>query len=227
MLKKTLLIIFIISSVMFAQSQEYKSYKSTHFSVGTQFGMNNGFGGNISFLTSNFAENFPFSLKINFGISSLDAGDALAARRIFINNNTNGIPEKSGKTMNFGLDFLYRYRVLNLNRNYFYAGPRYLMFTGNFNYIGGNEDFDVTSNQWGIGIGAENYFRIIPSIDLVINLGYDYFISETLQGHDTSYNPEDQNVNAREDYTFNDADNAINQPKHQIKAMIGFNYNLQ
>ena len=78
--------------------------------------------------------------------------------------------------------------------------------------------------MWFVG---DSSFRIIPAIDLVINLGYDYFISETLQGHDTSYNPEDQNVNAREDYTFTDADNAINQPKHQIKAMIGFNYNLQ
>lgn len=227
MAKKILLFTIILSSLVLAQNDDYENYRTTHFSIGTQLGMYSGFGGNISFLTSNFADNFPLSLKLNLGFSSLDAGDALAARRIFINNNTNGIPEKSGKTYNLGLDFLYRYRVLNLNRNYFYAGPRYLMFTGNFNYIGGNEDFDVTSNQWGIGIGAENYFRIIPSVDLVINLGYDYFISETLYGHDTSYSPEGQDVNAREDYNFNDADEAINQPKHQLKAMIGFSYNLR
>lgn len=227
MLRKNIIILILTNSFIFGQIQNEKKYLPTHFSIGVQVGMCNGFGGNISFLTSNFAENFPLSLKLSFGISSLEAGDALAARRIFINNNTNGIPENSGKTMNIGMDFLYRYSILNLNRNYFYAGPRYTMFTGNFNYIGGNEDFDVTSNQWGIGLGIENFFRIIPSIDLVINLGYDYYISGDLYGHDTSYNPDGQDQNSREDYKFSDADKAINQPKHQPKALIGINYNIQ
>jgi hypothetical protein len=100
------------------------------------------------------------------------------------------------------------------------------MFTGNFNFVGGNEDFDITSNQWGAGIGVENYFRITPALDLVFSFGYDYFFSSTLYGHDTSYSPDGQDVNGRKDFTFEDADNAVNQPKHNIKAMVGLGYNF-
>ena len=221
-----LITVISINSSIFSQGGIKQYNRETKFSIGSQFGMFNGVGGQISFMTTNFAENFPFSVKLATGLSYLDAGDALGARRVFINNNTNGIPEKSGKTWNFSLDFLYRYSVLNLRRNYFYAGPRYLMFSGNFNFIGGNEDFDVTSNQWGIGVGLENYFKIIPSIDLVINLGYDHYFSNTLYGHDTAYSPENDNVNPREEYKFEDADEVVNQPKAQIKVLMGFRYNL-
>jgi len=226
MLNKILMVLLILINVIIGQNDKYLDYRKTSFAVGTQFGMYGGVGGNISLLTSQFADNFPFTAKLSVGLTYLDAGDPLEARRIFINNNTNGIPEKNGKTWNFTLDFLRRYTILNLKRNYFYAGPRYIMFTGNFNFIGGNEDFDVTSNQWGVGLGMENYFRIVPAVDLVLNFGYDYYFSSTLYGHDTSYSPEGQDVNPREDYTFKDADKAVNQPQHQIKALIGFNYNF-
>ncbi|MCB0731628.1 MAG: hypothetical protein KDC88_11395 [Ignavibacteriae bacterium] len=227
MIKKFIIVLFLIGITISAQTRDFSNYRTVHMSVGAQFGMFNGVGFHVNFLTSNFADNFPFSAKLGFGFSSLDPGDPLAARRIFINNNTNGIPEQSGRTWDFNLDFLYRYGVLNLKRNYFYAGPRYTMFTGNFNYVGGNEDFDITSNLWGIGIGMENYFRIIPQIDLVVNFGYDYYFSNTLYGHDTSYSPSGEDINPREEYNFADADKAINQPKHQLKAMIGFNYVIQ
>jgi hypothetical protein len=226
-LKKIIIIVLFVSSILLSQKKDHFDYNKTHFSVGVQFGMFNGVGGKINFLTSKFADNFPFSAKFSLGLSSLNAGDALAARKIFINNNTNGIPEQSGSTLNLEMDFMYKYTIFHLYRNYFYVGPRYIMFTGNFNYVGGNEDFDVTSNQWGVGVGVENFFRIVPSIDLVLNFGYDYYLSNTLYGHDTSYTPDGTDLNPREDYTFNDADNAINQPQHQLKAMIGFSYNFR
>lgn len=214
------------TTIFFAQNSKYSHYQNVKIKGGVQFGLYNGVGGHLMVLVSNFAENFPFSVKLGAGLSYLDAGDPMAARRIFINNNTNGVPEKIGKVYDFNLDFLYRKSVLGLIRNYFYVGPRYSLFSANFSYIGGNEDFDVTSSQWGVGIGVENYFRIISNVDLVLNFGYDYYLSETLYGHDTSYNPDGQDVNPREDYTYKDADDAINQPKHQIKALIGFNLTL-
>ncbi|MCP5064783.1 MAG: hypothetical protein GY936_20355 [Ignavibacteriae bacterium] len=227
MIKKIFAIVFILTSVAISQNNDYSNYRSFHIAGGFQAGLSNGASGQLNILFSGFADNFPFSAKIAAGISFLDAGDPMAARRIFINNNTNGVPDKDGKTYNFSLDFLYRKSFLGLKRNYFYLGPRHTMFTGTFNYIGGNEDFEVTSNQWGVGFGIENYFKIIPAIDLVLNLGYDYYISETLYGHDTFYSPDGQDVNPREDYNFDDADNAINQPKHQLKILIGFSYNIK
>lgn len=226
MLNKILIVVILISSSIISQNDLNQSKSKAKFSIGAQVGMFNGFGGQISLLTEDFAENFPFSIKLAVGFSSLDAGDPLGTRRIFINNNTNGIPEKSGKTWSYSLDFLYSYSLLGMRRNYLYVGPRYLMFTGNFNFVGGNEDFDVTTNQWGVGLGIENYFKIVSSFDLVVNLGYNYYFPNTLYGHDTSYSKENQNVNPRENYTFDDADEVVNQPKGEIQALIGVKYGL-
>jgi hypothetical protein len=50
--------------------------------------------------------------------------------------------------------------LLNLEESYIVFGPRYSSFTANFKYVIGNEDFDVTSKQFGIGLGAETQFKI-------------------------------------------------------------------
>lgn len=226
MIRQTLVGLFIFTSIIFSQSNSYKTYRNIHLSGGFQLGLNNGIGGHLNIKISHFADNFPLAAKISVGLSYPDAGDPMAARRIFINNNTNGVPQKSGRVYDFSLDFLYKKSVLGLRRNYFYMGPRYTSFLADFVYVGGNEDFEVTSNQWGVGIGVENYFRVISTIDLVLNFGYDYYISETLYGHDTSYNPNGQDINPRENYKFKDADDAINQPKHQLKALIGLSLSL-
>jgi len=227
MLKRIIIILVLFSTLLVSQTNEYSKIRKSKFAFGAQVGMFNGFGGQINFLTSNFADNFPLAAKLSIGISFLDPGDPLAARRVFINDNSSGIPEKSGSIWSFGLDFMYRYSILNLKRNYFYFGPRYTMFTGNFNFIGGNEDFDVTSDQWGLGAGVENYFRIISSIDLVLNFGLDYYFPNRLYGHDTSYTSEGEDINPRNNYSFSDADKAINQPLMQVRATIGFNYRIK
>lgn len=224
MIKKIIIVLLLLYFTPLNNTKAQVSFPS--FAVGASFGMSNGVGGYLHISTKNFAENFPFSAKLSFGITSLNAGDPLAARKIFINNNTNGIPEQSGRTLTLAMDFLYRYSILRLHRNYFYFGPRYSMFNGNFNFVGGNEDFDVTADQWGIGVGLENYFRITPIIDLLVNLGYDYYFANTLYGHDTSYTPDGTDLNPREDYTYSDADDAIYQPRHQLKVLLGINYNF-
>lgn len=214
-----LIIVFAICSELIL-AQKFNS--PTNIAGGISFGYNNGLGFQGSLLLKNIAEGFPFNIKIGLGLSFLDPGKPAEAREIFINDATNGVPEKAGKLIDFRADFLYNFS----GRNYLYAGPRFAMFTANFNYVGGNENFDVTSNQWGAGIGVENYFKVSPVLDLVFNLGYDYFFSSTLYGHDTSYSPDGQDVNARKDFTYTDADNAVNQPKHNIKAMVGLSYNF-
>ena len=210
--------LLLSSSATYPQS----SFSKSNFAIGLTTGYNNGMGFQGNLLLKNFAEEFPFNIKLSFGVSFMDPGKSAEARKIFINDATNGTPEKRGKLLDLRADFLYNFT----GRTYFYAGPRYAMSTGNFNYIGGNEDFDVTSNQWGAGVGVDNYFRISQALDLIFSFGYDYFFISTLYGHDTSYSPDGEDVNGREDFTFQDADDAINQPKHNVKAMIGLSYNL-
>ena len=68
-------------------------------------------------------------------------------------------------------------------------------------------------------------------MDLVFATGLDYFFNSTLKGHDTSYSPNNDNVNARNDnqnndvqFTFKDANKAVKQPQFMPRIMIGVTY---
>jgi hypothetical protein len=158
------------------------------------------------------------------GHTRLDPGDPAAARKIFINDATNGTPQKAGWAWDMRFDFLYDVNLLQASKLYLYGGVRYSMFTANFNFIGGNEDFDVTSNQWGVGLGAKGLFAVSNSIDFSVTAGFDNYFQNALKGHDTSYSPDGLDVNGRNDYTFEDAAQAVNQPGFQPLFMIGVAY---
>ncbi len=172
-------------------------------------------------MVSDFAKGFPLSIELGIGYTRMDPGDPLKARRIFINNNTNGTPEESGLAWDVRMDFLYRTPVQAIPNLYLLAGVRRSMFIGDFKYVGGNEDFEVTANQWGLGVGARTLFPISRAVGLVLTVGADYYFKGTLSGHDTEYTPENENVNAKEDYTYSDADAAIHQPGFTPAGMIG------
>lgn len=199
---------------------------SQKFSAGAMGGTNGGpavqFQGNVAEL----AQGFPFIVKLAVNYATMDPGDPAKARKIFINDATNGIPEKKGRTWDFRLDFLYKVNWFSWQRFYFYGGPRLTYFKGNFKYVGGNEDFDIKSRQWGIGVGLEKFYPMSRKVDLLVTGGLDYYKNSTLTGHDTSYSPNGEEVNGRKDYSFDDANKAINQPSVVPRIMIGFNYNF-
>jgi hypothetical protein len=196
------------------------------FRVGVLGGYNGGGGFRGTVMVSNFAQGFPLSLEAGLGYSWRDGGDPLAARHIFINDNTNGTPQESAWVWDLRMDFLYRVTLFGLRDAHLFAGPRFSMFTADFIYVGGNEDFEVTSNQWGIGLGAKAMFPINQKVSFTLLGGFDYFFSATLEGHDTSYSPDGSSVNGRENFTYADADEAINQPKFQPVLMIGLTLGL-
>lgn len=197
-----------------------------HFSAGILAGYNAGTGIQFNGRLSDFAAGFPLGVKLGVGYATGEPGKATDARRIFINNATNGVPEESAHSWDFRLDFEYPVKLFHLKRAYLVGGPRYTRFLANFKFVGGNEDFDVKTNTWGVGVGLETMFAISSRVDLVFNGGYDYFPKATLTGHDTSYSPDGDDVNPREDYTYSDADKAINQPKHEFRLLAGFSYNF-
>jgi hypothetical protein len=195
--------------------------------VGFSLGHNGGLSFKIHGLLSNFAQGFPLAVKVGIGYTSVDPGHAADARRIFINDATNGTPEQSGRVWDFRGDLLYKMKWFSPAHSYIYAGIRYAAFAGDFKFVGGNEDFEVTSDQWGLGTGLEIHFPINNRIDLVSTAGIDYYLNNELKGHDTVYSPDGENINPRHDYTFTNADKAINQPKVEFLLMIGLNYHLK
>ena len=200
--------------------------QSADFSGEFMAGYNSGLGFQVNIVGAKFASDFPLNLQVGLAYTSVYPGNAADARKIFINDATNGDPEKSGWMWDLRLDFLYQVKWLSLQRVYVYGGPRYAMFTANFKFIGGNEDFDITSDQWGLGLGLKAYFAMSSRVDLITAAGFDYYFSGDLSGHDTRYSPDGEDVNPRNGYTFDDADRAINNPTFQLRLLIGISYHF-
>lgn len=193
--------------------------------IGVALGYNNGPGLIVESQLTNIARDFPFRIRLGFGYTrTTDPGNALDARHIFINDNSNGSPEKAGWMFDFRGDLLYPVKWLGFKQAFAYGGVRYNMFTGNFNFINGNEDFDVTTDEWGLGGGLMNSYAISKSLDLVLDGGLDYYLPGVIYAHGTSYSPDGEHVEARNDYEYKDADEAINQPKINLRLTIGLSY---
>lgn len=207
-------------------ASEATGHVDPKLSGGVELGYYGGPGFQAFVMLSDFAEKFPMNFRLAVGFTSVQPGIATDARRVFINDATNGTPEESGRQTDFRFDLLYPVKLLNMPRAYVFGGPRHVRFVGNFKYIGGNEDFDVTSNQWGIGAGLETYFAMSRKLDLVFQVGADYYLESTLTGHDTKYSPDGDNANGRDGYSYDDADEAIDQPTFEPRLMMGVVYNF-
>lgn len=199
----------------------------SHWLVGSiQTGYYSGLGFHLSATAQNFAQDFPFSVRLGLGFSKVSSGDEWAARRVFINNNTNGTARSSARVWDARLDLLYPVKILNLSRTTLFAGPRHSDFDAYFEYIGGAETFNVKAKQWGLGGGIETAFALSPLVDMVVSLGADYYFRSTLSGHDTYYRPDGNDTHPIADYTYADADKAINQPEVLTRLMVGLAYHF-
>jgi hypothetical protein len=187
-------------------------------------GYNGGPGATASAAVANFADGFPMGLALGIGYTSVAPGQALDARRVFINDATNGTPTKDGWRWDMRLDLTYQMALGSFEEFFLSGGPRYTFHTSNFNFIGGNENFDVTSKAWGLGLGAGGAFPMGSKAAFVLSGGADYYFEGTIEGHDTAYSPDGENLNGRNDYTYADAQDAINEPALVFRLMIGVSY---
>ena len=192
---------------------------SAEVSFGAHAGAVGGLGADLYLEVAEFAEGLPLDLRVGLEFQGRDAGDPMAARRIFINNNTNGTPESSARAWGGRLDLLWPLDLLS-NVTAF-AGPRWISFSSSFDYIGGNENFDVVSQHWGWGLGLEGRFPMSAATSFVLGGGFDWYLGAELDGHDTIYSPDLDPVNGREDYTYDDADEAIHQPGFEWRLQLG------
>lgn len=230
-LLKSSLILILLCVTFISNSQSTTT--ESKFAQGLSTGYYRGLGFQANFTALKPIQSLPMQLRFGIGYTSLDPGSSSDARRIFINNATNGVPEEKGRAFDYRLDILWETSLLNLEESYLVFGPRYSSFRANFKYVGGNEDFDVTSKQYGLGLGLETHFSITERLKMVVLAGLDYFFNNTLKGHDTSYSPDDDNVNPRndtenndEEFTFSDANKAINQPSLMPRVLLGVVYRL-
>jgi hypothetical protein len=226
-MKKLIIVFVTILSIPFSTFAQWSKSTGPNLSGGLSVGYDVGMPIQGHVLVSDLAEGFPLGFRLTISHSFLlNAGNPEEARHVFINENTNGVPSKSTSRWTFGFDFMHRIDMLSQKNAFLFAGVRHSRFTGTFDFIGGNEFFDVHANQWGLGAGIESYFRMSPKVDLLLSLGTEYFFPSTLEGHDSAYSSDGEYVNRRQNYTYADADHAINQPKLLPKLLIGINYHF-
>lgn len=209
-------------------AQEQESFSAERLFTGSvQFGYSGGKSIFVAGKFSNFIQGLPVCARLGLGVVKFDPGDAWMARRVFINNATNGTARDHGTIWSGRLDVLYPVNITpSLKNTFLFGGPRYSSFRGYFEYIGGAETFDVFTQQWGIGGGLETGFPISPRVDLLATLGTDYYFRSTIDGHDTYYRPNGDDTHPIDNYTYADADKAINQPELELNLMLGVAYHF-
>lgn len=188
---------------------------------GFNLGYNTGKAFDLHLTTPSFGPRV--KARLAFRYAAVDPGDGLLARHVFINDNTNGTLEQSGTTWGFKLDFLHPVHLL-ANHASIYAGVRHAWFTGDYRFVGGNEDFEIRSNHWGFGGGLETEYPVGRRVTLLVTGGLDYFLPSSMYGHDATYRPDNNNTNPRNDYNYSDADKAVGQPKFAPVMMVGMDY---
>jgi hypothetical protein len=184
-------------------------------------GFQGGGAGRVEVSADHLFHRLPLGLVLGIGHAWVDPGDPALARQVFINDATNGTPEKSGGVWDLRLDAVWWSKVGWLDEFGFYGGIRYSMFSGEFRYVGGDEDFTVTSNAWGIGAGVRGGIAINRHWGLSGSVGLDWFPQQTIYGHDASYSSDGTIVNQRQNFTWADANRAINQPWLQPTFLFG------
>lgn len=220
-----IIVVLIFSTFVQAQTPPTLA-ANPKYSLGVLVGYTNNFGLNVSGTISEFSYDIPMSIKFSAGYNVRDAGNPWDARKIFINDNTNGDPDKSGHSIDLRLDFAFPVNLFSLRKTYLMVGPRYSFLTSTFEFIGGNEFFDITTSQFGLGTGIETYFGISPNLSFVFSGGFDYYFDAQIGGHDSAYNPDGTDVSGREGYTYEDAAKSINQPKYEFRLMAGLSFGL-
>lgn len=176
-------------------------------------------------------EKVPLGAEVSLGYSWTDKGDAILARHVFINDATTGDEDvqSSGGVLDLAINATYP-----LNQTYgpvkffVFAGPRFAHYDVRHEYVGGNEDFDIVSNVWGLGGGLRGLLPLGKNFNAILQLGLDYYPRGSIYGHDATYYPNNSNINARTEngYTFNydDAARATTVPHIRPRVMVGIQF---
>ncbi len=209
----------------FALALQAAPARAADLSVGVAGGWQGGGVLRLGASATNVWRGVPLSFELGVGHAFIDPGDPAAARRVFINENTDGTPEESGGVWDFRADAVWRLKLWGMKDLGAVLGVRYSRYAGRFKYVGGNEDFTISSNAWGVGLGARAAWPVGKRLSVTAALGLDWFPRQKLYGHDASYTSNNVN-NGREDFTWSDADAAVNQPWLLPSLLVGMSWSL-
>lgn len=181
-------------------------------------------GATLGLRVEDSSSNFPFFLQGRIGaIYQMDPGKAEDARQIFINDNQGGNIEEYGLSYMVSLDFGWKIQLKESLQLELFASGILNHYEAHFAFIGNNEAFTVKTTALGIGIGGSLRVALSDSrSSLILKGGLEYFPKSQIDSHGTYfYTPDGEDDNPRNDYTYENADEAINQPVFRPYVQIG------
>ncbi|KOX90382.1 hypothetical protein BVI061214_01572 [Thermus aquaticus] len=145
-----------------------------------------GLGGQLAVVAEDLAPGLPLAVRLGLGFATSDALDD----NYVIDQNTGttwgnvksaGNLTEWGQNITLSLDVLYKLPAQGLPVSLApYLGLRYNMFEGGaYNNSGW---LKVSSNAFGFGGGIRAAYAVIPNLDVVADLGADYYLQSCLTG---------------------------------------------
>ena len=167
---------------------------------------------------------FPLYIQGRAGTTyQFEPGNAEDARKIFINDNQGGNIQEYGQSYMLALDIgwmMVQKDSMQLELN---ASGILNHYKAHFAFIGNNEAFTVKTTALGIGVGGAMKLDLSGSnSSLILKGGIEYFPKTRIDSHGTYYyTPDGNDDNPRQDYSYEDADESINQPVLRPYVMLG------
>lgn len=177
-------------------------------------------------------EKVPLGFELGLGYSWTPTGNGTLARMVFINQDTGGDDDEQSSggvldlTVNVTYPLMGTYGPIKF---YAFGGPRVERYDVRWEYVGGDEDFDITSWVYGLGGGLRAVMPLSKRFNAMLQLGLDYFPRSSIYGHDATYYPNNSNINARDNgagytYTYQDAEDATTVPHIRPRVMLGIQF---
>ena len=87
-------------------------------------------------------------------------------------------------------------------------------YNAHFAFIGNNEAFTVSTTALGVGLGCGLRIGLPESrTSFILKGGVEYLFPSRIDAHGTYYyTPDNSDDNPRNDFSYNDAKESINQP---------------
>lgn len=177
----------------------------------------------------NLSTDSPFFIQARGGyIYQKDPGNAEDARSIYINDGTGGSIEEYGESYLLALDLGYKLSQWNGQTIEVSISGLWNHYKAHFGFIGDNEVFAVKTSAFGLGLGGALRIPLSKTQNsLMIKTTVEYYPKTLIEAHGTFYyTPSGDDDNVRNDYTYEDADGAINQPEFRFSVLVGFLYKI-
>jgi len=144
-----------------------------------------GLGGQLAVVAEDLAPGLPLAVRLGLGFATSDALDDnydLGGGTTWGDvKDANNLTEW-GQNITLSLDVLYKLPAQGLPVSLApYLGLRYNMFEGGY-YSNSGTWGKVSSNAFGFGGGIRAAYAVIPNLDVVADLGADYYLQSCLTG---------------------------------------------